>query len=57
LEYFSEIDFRKENLRIYIRIAFELQVISPGQFKILNEKIEEVGRQLGGWQKWTSKSE
>ncbi len=52
---FSEIDFKKENLRIYIRIAFDLKIISPGQLKVLNEKIEEIGRQLGGWQKSTAK--
>lgn len=52
LKYFSKIDFKKENLRIYLRLAYDLQVISAGQLKMTNEKIEEIGRQLGGWQKW-----
>jgi hypothetical protein len=55
MKFFPEIDFKKEHLRVYVRIAFDLNVIGPGQFKILNEKIEEVGRQLGGWQKYTAK--
>ena len=50
----SEIEFKKENLRIYLRIACDLKLISPGRVGILNEKIEELGRQLGGWQKWTA---
>jgi len=52
-KYFSQIDFKKEHLRIYLRIAFDLKIIGDGQLKVLNEKIEEIGRQLGGWQKWT----
>jgi len=52
--HFPEIDFKKENLRIYVRLAFDSKAISAGQLKIVNEKIEEVGRQLGGWQKWTT---
>jgi hypothetical protein len=54
-KYFPEIDFKKENLRVCLRIAAELKLISPGRLGTLNEKIEEIGRQLGGWQKWTTK--
>src|SRR4030042_3009426 len=53
---FPEIDFKKENLRVYLRIAADLKLISPGRLGVLNERIEELGRQLGGWQKWTAKS-
>jgi hypothetical protein len=55
LENFSKIDFKKENLRIYLRLAYDSKAIGTGQLKTTNEKIEEVGRQLGGWQKWTAK--
>jgi hypothetical protein len=53
--YFPLIDFKKENLRVYLRISFDLKLISGGRLKDLNEKIEEIGKQLGGWQKWTVK--
>jgi len=56
IRYFSMIDFKKENLRVYLRIAFDLKIISVGRLKELNLKIEEIGKQLGGWQKWTAKS-
>jgi len=52
---FLLIDFKKENLRIYLRIACDLKIISGGRLGELNTKIEEIGRQLGGWQKWTAK--
>ena len=54
-KYFEEIDFRKENLRIYLRIACDLKLISSSRLGILNESIEEIGRQLGGWQKYVFK--
>lgn len=54
-KYFPGIDFKKENLRVYLRIAADLKLISPGRLGVLNERIEELGRQLGGWQKWTAK--
>jgi len=53
-KYFSTIDFKKENLRIYLRIACDLELISPGRLGALNERIEEIGRQLGGWQKYVA---
>lgn len=54
-EYLSEIDFKKENLRLYLRIASDLKLVSPGRLGVLNEKIEDLGRQLGGWQKWAAR--
>ena len=54
-KYFPQIDFKKNNLRIYLRIAADLKLIGPGRLGSLNEKIEEFGRQLGGWQKWMTK--
>ncbi|MDP2910635.1 MAG: four helix bundle protein [bacterium] len=53
-KYFPEIDFKKENLRVYLRIARDLELISPGRLGVFNEKIEEIGRQLGGWQKYVA---
>lgn len=54
--YFPLIDFKKENLRVYLRIAFDLKIIGAGRLKEFNLKIEEIGKQLGGWRRWTAKS-
>jgi hypothetical protein len=46
------IDAQLEKIRIQLRIVYDLRIISAGLLGILNKRIEEVGRQLGGWQKW-----
>jgi len=51
----SKIDCKKEILRINLRIAFDLKLISRGKLGVLNQEIEEIGKQLGGWQKWIKK--
>lgn len=50
----AEIDYKKETLGIHLRLAFDLRVVSRGQLGVFNEKIEEIGKQLGGWQKWAN---
>lgn len=50
----TAIDYRKEALRIHLRLAFDLKILSRGQLGMFNEKIEEIGKQLGGWQKWVN---
>ena len=44
-----------ENLRIHLRLAFDLKAISRGKLGELNRQIEEIGKQIGGWQKWAAK--
>lgn len=48
----AALDYKKEALRIHLRLAFELKALSGGQLGIFNEKLEEIGKQLGGWRKW-----
>ncbi len=55
IKYFEEIDFKKETLRIYLRIACDFKLISVSRLGTLNESIEEIGRQLGGWQRYVLK--
>ena len=54
LELIKAMDFKLENLGIYVRIAFELRAISPGLFEKLNKHMNDVGVQIGGWQKWAA---
>jgi hypothetical protein len=48
------IDKKKEILIIHLRLAFDLKLIGGEQLGIFNRKIEEIGKQLGGWQKWAN---
>lgn len=52
LDGIRQIDSKKEELRIHLRLAHDLKVVSSGQFGVFNEKLEEIGKQVGGWQKW-----
>ena len=50
----AELDYQKENLRIHLRLALDFKMISMGQSGVLNQKIEELGKQIGGLQKWAA---
>ena len=43
-----------ETLRIHLRLSFDLKIISRGQLGELNKQIQEIGKQIGGWQKWAA---
>lgn len=40
-----------EILRIYVRLSFDLSLISLKRYELLSGKIDEIGRMLGGWRK------
>lgn len=44
-----EIDVELEKLRFLIRLAKDLQLLSVNKYGILSERINEIGRLLGGW--------
>lgn len=54
LEGIKNIDYKKEELRIHLRLANDLKIISHGQLGVFNDKIEEIGKQAGGWSRWTA---
>ena len=55
LEPLEKLNNKLETLRIHLRLAFDLKVISRGQLGELNRQIEEIGRQIGGWQRWAKR--
>jgi len=36
----------------FLRLLFELRGISEGEFKVLSERLTDIGKQAQGWQKW-----
>lgn len=54
-ELLRKLDLQLEKIRIHLRIAFDLKVISLGIFEVFSRQLDELGRQLGGWQKWAEK--
>jgi len=35
-----------------LRLLFDLRGISEGEFKLLSERLADIGKQLDAWQKW-----
>ncbi len=46
-----------DKLRLLVRLAFDLKFLGMKRYAALSERIDEVGRMLGGWMKWTDKPE
>jgi hypothetical protein len=38
-------------LRVFIRLSFDIKIISKKQYIKLQEELDEIGRMLGGWLK------
>jgi len=53
LDGIKQIDYKKEELRIHLRLAYDLKLIGHGHLGVFNTKIEEIGKQAGGWLRWT----
>jgi hypothetical protein len=46
-----EIDGNLEQLRLLTRLAKDMKMLSVHQYGLVNERISELGRLLGGWMK------
>lgn len=50
--YFSKIKLQIERLRIQIRVAYDLKIITSKRLEFLSRSIENVSIQAGGWEEW-----
>jgi hypothetical protein len=53
LEYLKEADDALARVRLYLRLAFRWEWLTPGQYQHVSAMVVEIGRLLGGWQKVT----
>jgi len=51
LPYFKQISIDLDKLRILIRLSKDLKFISLRQYQFVADKINEIGKILGGWMK------
>lgn len=51
----KEARLRLERLRIHIRLACDLKIISFKKYELLSRSLEELSKQLAGWQDWALK--
>jgi hypothetical protein len=57
LLHLQQADLYLLHLRTYIRLSVEMGYTTDKQFKYATEKLDEIGRLLGGWQKKVTRSE
>ena len=50
-ELFKEIDINIDKLKILFRLAKDLKFISIKRYGIISERVLEIGKLAGGWQK------
>ncbi len=50
--YFPKIKIRIERLRIQLRVAYDLNVINSKRMEFLNRFLEEISKQVSGWENW-----
>ncbi len=49
LAHLRRADAHLDKVRLYLRLAFQLQWLSSGQYEHVSKMVAEVGRLLGGW--------
>lgn len=49
----EKVSLKLNILRVFIRLSKEIKVIDNKKYIVLQEKIDEIGRMLGGWIKST----
>jgi len=49
----ASVDMELEKLRLLVRLSFDLRFINIRKYELLSEKVDELGRMLGGWMKWS----
>ena len=50
----AQLDVKIEVLRALLRVAYLLRFLSHQQYEYFLEKVDELGKMLGGWMKTTS---
>jgi len=48
----KKIRIKTEKLRIYFRVACDLKILAVESFGEASEKMEEIEKQIYGWEKW-----
>lgn len=54
-EALNQLDRRLETLRIHLRLASDLKTVGLNSIETINLLIEDIGKQLIGWRKWSAK--
>ena len=50
----NKLEYKTETLRIHLRLAYDLKIISAGYLEKSNKQLEEIKKQVGGWSRWAA---
>lgn len=50
-EHLGKADRLLSKIRLYIRLSYDLECINIDQYKHAANRLDEIGRLLGGWQR------
>lgn len=53
IDYIEQAQVNMETIRLYVRLLKDLHQINIEKFVLLNEKFEEISKQLFAWKKYT----
>lgn len=53
LRHLRQADVHLQKVRVYLRLIFQWQWLSVGQYEHVSRMVAEIGRLLGGWIKQT----
>ena len=53
VEILDMLSHKLETLRIHFRLATDLKITSLNHIEAINVLIEDIGKQIGGWKKWS----
>jgi hypothetical protein len=48
-----EADAHLEKLRLLVRLSYDLKFVGGKMYEDLAGRVDEIGRMIGGWTKWT----
>ena len=57
LPHLREVSVELEKLRVFVRLARDLRFVNFSKYEALSERVDTVGRMLGGWTKWAAARE
>ena len=49
LKFIQKASANLDSLKFFLRIAWEIQALNTKQYAALSEKLNEIGRMMGGW--------
>ena len=51
----KEINIKLENVRILTRLSHDLKVLNTKSYVYAIKQLEEIGKKVGGWKKWSGR--